>query len=74
MNGPQRTACLAKGFINNQHQLTIPSQLASSMVANYAQLENSLVTSMYVRHVGQTEHGQTDIREILRLASSFARQ
>ncbi len=26
MNGPQRTACLAKGCINNQYQLTIPRQ------------------------------------------------
>ncbi len=29
MNGPQRTACLAKGCINNQYQLTIPRQWAA---------------------------------------------
>ncbi len=55
MNGPQRTACLAKGCINNQYQLAIARQWASSDKRN-------------------TEHGRTDIVQILRLASSFARQ
>ena len=32
MNGPQRTACLAKGCINNQYQLTIPRQWERPMV------------------------------------------
>ncbi len=34
MNGPQRTACLAKGCINNQYQLTIPRQWARPMVTS----------------------------------------
>ena len=60
MNGPQRTACLAKGCINNQYQLTIPRQWASSMV-----------TSLAMLHVRQTEHRQTDRQyAILSLASS----
>ncbi len=29
MNGPQRTACLAKSCINNHYQLTIPRQWAA---------------------------------------------
>ena len=58
MNGPQRTACLAKGCINNQ--LTIPRQWVSSMV-----------TSLGMLHVRQAKHRQTDRQyAILSLASS----
>ncbi len=38
MNDPQRTACLAKGCINNQYQLAIARQWASSMVTSLAML------------------------------------
>ena len=60
MNGPQRTACLAKGCIKNQYQLAIARQWASSMV-----------TSLAMLHVRQAEHRQTDRQyAILSLASS----
>ena len=48
MNGPQRTACLAKGYINNQYQLTIPRQWASPMVICLVML-----------HVRQAKHRHT---------------
>ncbi len=60
MNGPQQTACLAKGCINNQYQLAIARQCTSSMV-----------TSLAMLHVRQAKHRQTDRQyAILSLASS----
>ncbi len=62
MNGPQRTACLAKGYINNQFSLTFPR--------GRTQL-SSMVTSLTMSHVRQAEHRQTDRQyAILSLAGS----
>ncbi len=62
MNGPQRTACLAKGWINNQYQLTIPmrGQLNGYIPGN--------VTYIHVNMRCQTRHTQTDGRTEWQLA------
>ena len=51
MNGPQRTACLAKGCINNQYQLTMLRQWA-------AQWLHPLPSQ--TGDVGQDTHGRKD--------------
>ena len=70
MNGPQRTACLAKGCINNQYQLAIARQWASSMVTSLAMLHPSMCD---MSDKWNTDR-RTDNYQILSLASSFARQ
>ena len=44
------------------------------ILINHIQVDSSLPTLLLAWDVGQTEHGQTDIYEILRLASIFVRQ
>ncbi len=60
----KRTACLAKGCINNQYQLTISRQWASSMSTSLAMSIN-----IAIWHAGQDSHALTDNRQLLSLAT-----
>ncbi len=60
MNGPQRTACLAKGYTNEQ-----PWEYTFTISVRCWNTD---------RHRRNTDGTQTDNYQILRLASTFARQ
>ncbi len=77
MNGPQRTACLAKGWINNQYQLTIPMQWAGQWLHPWQCYMSDKWNTLhsYESVACRTRTGQDrDNVQILRLASTFARQ